>query len=58
VCSGEIIKFKDIIVWAGGGKNNTGKEWFLTHAQEMLKDLPDNVHFIWDRLFPELCRKG
>jgi hypothetical protein len=58
VCSGEITRFKDIVVWAGGGKNATGKEWFLTHAAEMFRGLPDEVHFIWDRLFPELCRKG
>jgi hypothetical protein len=56
VCSGEITRFSNLIVWAGGGKNATTKEWFLTHAKEMMEGLPDNLHFIWDRLFPELCR--
>jgi hypothetical protein len=56
VCSGEITQFKSLVSWAGGGKSEAGKEWFLEHAEEMLNGLPDSVNFIWDRLFPELCQ--
>jgi hypothetical protein len=55
VCSTEITRVNDIVVWAGAGKNATDKEWFLKNAKDMLKDVPDHVHFVWDRLFPELC---
>jgi hypothetical protein len=57
VCSSEITRFNDVIVWAGGGRDAVAKEWFLTHAQAMIDGVPDSVHFIWDRLFPELCLK-
>jgi hypothetical protein len=55
VCSTEISQFNRLVVWAGGGRNATEKEWFLRHAGAMLTDTPDFVHFTWDRLFPELC---
>jgi hypothetical protein len=58
VCSTEITKMNELIVWAGAGRNNTDKEWFLTHAKIMLENLPDKVHFVWDRLYPALCKQS
>jgi hypothetical protein len=55
VCSTEITPFRELIVWAGGGRNESEKEWFLQNAEAMLRDVPESVHFVWDRLFPELC---
>jgi hypothetical protein len=57
VCSTEFTKVNDLVVWAGAGNNATDKEWFLKNARDMLRDVPDHVHFIWDRLFPELCTR-
>jgi hypothetical protein len=58
VCSTSIVPLKSLIVWAGGGKRPEDKERFLLNAKEMLEGNPDNLHFTWDRLYPELCTNG
>jgi hypothetical protein len=57
VCSTAVTQLNRLVVWAGGGRNATEKEWFLRNARIMIENAPDFVHFTWDRLYPQLCRK-
>jgi hypothetical protein len=58
VCSTAIVPWGDIIIWAGGGRTAAGKEAFLRNAKAMLEGNPADLHFTWDRLFPELCTRS
>ena len=55
ICSSDIVGVNDISVWAG--TRFMSKEEFLLTAKDMLVNIPNNVKYYWDRLYPTLCLK-
>lgn len=54
-CTAAFIKLNDIVIWSGA--RFMSKKEFLERAESLLSNLPDNLHFYWDRIYPALCIK-
>jgi len=53
LCAAQIYKVNEVFVWSGS--RGMTKLQFLESAEEWLTDIPDNVAYYWDRLYPTLC---
>ena len=52
-CIKHLQRFKDLIIWNGGGKNN--KTWFLQNVEKMIEKIPFNIGYRWEKVKPVLC---
>ena len=57
LCISQIISIEKMSVWAGARKRFITKYDFLHNAERMLEDLPENLSYYWDRIYPTLCFK-
>ena len=57
LCTSSIVSVNDMSVWAGTRKRYISKYDFLNNAEKMLENLPPDLHYYWDRLYPTLCLK-
>ena len=55
VCFTRSNKFKDLIVWAGSGDRIDRLE-FLEKAKKWIDDAPDNLGFMYNSYFTDLCQ--
>ncbi|KAI5482299.1 hypothetical protein TVAGG3_0866320 [Trichomonas vaginalis G3] len=55
LCSPRITQVNDMSVWSA--LNYQSKEDFLNTAEKMLENIPQNVCYYWDRLYPTICIK-
>ena len=56
ICSSDIFPIRDIATWAGAPDDTSAsKLQFLLTAEKMLDEVPNNIRFYWDRLYPTLC---
>ena len=56
ICATDIFPIRDVVTWAGAPEDaSAAKLAFLKAAHHMLDDIPNNIRFYWDRLYPTLC---
>ena len=55
LCAAQIYPLNELSVWSA--LSMKGKDYFLENAELMLENIPSNVSYYWDRLYPTLCIK-